>query len=1294
MEMIERHALGAQLELGSLFDAINRSSLEDFKLWKCEDVQNQQEILEKPIFSVKFSSSLDEARENFGIDKEALLGIEIGHFKLHASAQHLEDNFTETNEARVDITCMKTNQTRTISLESIKLLNFDEDVIQKCPQATHFVVEVTEGVIGNISIVKKCSSVRETKIWAESLSRILARFVSIPSPDAEAAVEWEIPEKFKSEDFEFRIGDAIDGQVKTFKDVLDVLAAFPCNLKPMNNTLYAKLMPVSFLDSTSGRKSRELDESLVTKVHNTLKKAKLASVSMIDLENMGVLPFFPKIQSQIMKFREELEICDGLYRENVKKVLFLLKDGVVDDKHLMAQLEKTVRQITKQSAIGCQFVSAKCKECKILFELIEQLESYGFNNALKDSKDVKSSVQQPDSVELVLNLCGHGLGDTQHRLQSQLKSISLDGSESSGENEVSGSDDDESIEWFEDDRIVSFLQQSAKDMREVEKNNNLRGKLDIKYTFGAIAKAFPPMGIGKPRKTCLGDIIMVLDDENYTVSGYFPKPPCDLQVAVSGQTLSIAWDVEPNNVLPCIAFLIRCRPRGNAELDSFDNYYGDNEVWDYHTIDCKVNTSTIDKYLDGNLNSNTEFEIQIATETKIGFTNFCNSVITRTHKKPSVAASLIDFYLNNTSMCNPKQNTSFPRASEEQPWETVGGKKPWDLTDDTLFLGFETSVVRRCSTRDYFNELAVLIVDVVPEYAPEILAAEPTDDNARMIMFVGETGSGKTTQINAFISFLLGGELSDSHRILLIDDRNLDQTKSITRYITVYRIRPLAESFNNNTFYIIDTPGYGDTQSLHTGLDRDKFITASMEVMFNTLPKMNTIVLTSKSGLTRASLGITAAVTNIFQLFAKNVRHCLRTILTFSDAGVSPAIQVLNSLDWPSDRASLVEVNNSAFRIADADNYKVRSCWKLSMEGQQEVLRMLGSIDPVPTAQSAQVTHDRISLSDTCTIVEKKVFQTATETANLLLNLDAISKAIGASAGEKVPVKKIDVVQKDVKPGKFTTLCVECNHTCHEICSRKDDNDKQNCAAMDGGQNNAHCRVCPKKCFWKNHKNASFILVPVERTEYVVPDDLIKQWNSTTNSLEGAALDAMAKFIGLQDTLTSLIDDLVAITEKLKHQSLKHNPSALLNYLKTLVKTAKAQGASPEQLEALTAAQNAMLVQDNIARGNLRGFNESQVLSQVVEEVKEELERRNRLSHMDRAAEEKRPCKLYNQLLQKLPGEVQLKAPPKLREKSKLPLVGSDGALFPENLRAIVQLLKVILKTGSVTAVHSECVTD
>ena len=105
-----------------------------------------------------------------------------------------------------------------------------------------------------------------------------------------------------------------------------------------------------------------------------------------------------------------------------------------------------------------------------------------------------------------------------------------------------------------------------------------------------------------------------------------------------------------------------------------------------------------------------------------------------------------------------------------------------------------------------------MIVDVAPEFLPDIEASSLDNSNeSKVIMFVGETGSGKTTQINAFISYLLGGDLQDKKRILVIDDRNSDQANSITRYITIYRIRPISELFEGKTFYIIDTPGYGDT---------------------------------------------------------------------------------------------------------------------------------------------------------------------------------------------------------------------------------------------------------------------------------------------------------------------------------------------------------------------------------------------------------------------------------------------------------------------------------------------------
>ena len=272
------------------------------------------------------------------------------------------------------------------------------------------------------------------------------------------------------------------------------------------------------------------------------------------------------------------------------------------------------------------------------------------------------------------------------------------------------------------------------------------------------------------------------------------------------------------------------------------------------------------------------------------------------------------------------------------------------------------------------------MVDVAPEFRPEIkgstLKGTKNEINSKVVMFVGETGSGKTTQINAFISYLLGGDIHDKKRILVVDDRESDQAFSVTKHITIYRIRPISDVMEGKTFHIIDTPGYGDT----SGIKRDDFVTKAMSILFDTIPKINAIILTCPASLARATPGMHAVMTNIYHLFAKNVRGCLRTILTFSDAGESQAKRVLKELGWLDFCSDVIEVNNSAFRIANAENCsnpKVRDWWNLSMAGQERVFTSLISMEAVPTDKSSQVTFQRSKLVDICLVVKEHVYNTA-----------------------------------------------------------------------------------------------------------------------------------------------------------------------------------------------------------------------------------------------------------------------------------------------------------------------------
>jgi hypothetical protein len=203
----------------------------------------------------------------------------------------------------------------------------------------------------------------------------------------------------------------------------------------------------------------------------------------------------------------------------------------------------------------------------------------------------------------------------------------------------------------------------------------------------------------------------------------------------------------------------------------------------------------------------------------------------------------------------------------------------------------------------------------------------------------------------------------------------------------------------------------------------------------------------------------------------------------------------------------------------------------------------------------------------------------------------------------------------------------------------------------------------------------------------LVPDQLIKRWNTWINTLEVALLSAIDAYLDLQDELRKDIITLAKLTTELMDMALLHDPTAIINYIDGVIRNARSQGAAPEQLTQLTTAKNTLLlalqVKERGVEGTTRDF---QILHQVLSSVKTEMGRRKELKPVQRAQEEEKPCHLYNKILQTLPLEIKRKAPGPLKRpgwfQSGLGLF--RGAPYSENLRAVVKLVKVVLGDVSV----------
>jgi len=106
---------------------------------------------------------------------------------------------------------------------------------------------------------------------------------------------------------------------------------------------------------------------------------------------------------------------------------------------------------------------------------------------------------------------------------------------------------------------------------------------------------------------------------------------------------------------------------------------------------------------------------------------------------------------------------------------------------------------------------------------PEITFTDKEEGESKVILLIGQTGTGKTTFINAMINIYLGITIDDDFRYLMPKKKNIENNQreinennskntvlSDTKEITVYNIRP-KNGLNFPPLKIVDTPGFGDT---------------------------------------------------------------------------------------------------------------------------------------------------------------------------------------------------------------------------------------------------------------------------------------------------------------------------------------------------------------------------------------------------------------------------------------------------------------------------------------------------
>lgn len=1272
-KIITQPALGQDVQLGMLYDARSMQFYAGVSLWDDEVVNKHQELEEGKVQDSQYSLSysLQEARKNSSLDIEASLGLDLKLFSASGSAKYLNDTKSSTHEARVDVACTVVRRTRRIPQETLAKMTYERHLDD--PRYTHFVAEVVEGGAAALTFARSCSDEEEvTKVTGE----LKVTIVKIPISGG-AKIEYSTDEKKLFETVNISYSGAMAESVVNLEDALRVARDMPTKLSKQLNTLRYKLLPLSVLDSKANRLIRGIDAGLVTETSAALRDGADATLALKELGEEEVFKKqFHSIQAQILNFSKAFSKAEVEFTKVARRLLPELRDGNTDENDKIAELQTALHLFQSRTDITKEYISAKVMESSVLRTTVAELLAQGFENHLGGYKSL--SLLGGKAPRLLLSFGGPTMGKRKHPLQTALEKQSPVSGHEGGDDapaaDDDGDDDDddeeEEEEWFEDQSTVSAVRLGCSQLLQ-QRSLSIP---DVPVIFGvaSINKAYRP-GKRTRSSTSVGDII--LDDKGQLsiVSGKLAHAAAAPKLQVDNQTITVTWEHdrtrEEESVIPTTGYVIKYKRQPNPDKDGAFSRATDNEL--FTEVMCGANeTCRVLK----DLSDDCDYVVAVSVQTSVGASDWSPGSVERTVKLPSVASDMLEFFNENKQRLSASPRTAPPGD--------VAARKPWDLDSPgagkkpSLFLGTVEVSRRRITGKRFKDELAVRIVDVAPEFRPEIVASGVEDVSKTIVaVFTGASGHGKSTEINAFISYLFGGDLEDAARIMVIDDRGAKQSGSVTQMVTCYRIRPLSSAFAGKTLLVVDTPGFGDSR----GFERDAFVTSAMSEFFKTVNHVNAVIFTVRANQARTAF-LRPISTYVFSLFAKDVRGCLRTAYTFSDAGAPLARGALRELGWPVENGEIA-VNNSAFTIVLDGGQKdamIRETWIRSVQGQFKVMAMLRRAAPVSTHKSSEVTRKRMMLEGRCELAEKTILQTANEAQTLIAQLSALAEAVGKAPGQKVKVVNDVSVQKPVQDDKSTTLCLDCNFTCHEVCALSDDAEKMNCVAMSNG----FCTVCKKKCKWDRHRNARYIIVVEQQEQWVVPEDLIKNWNKANNSLEGALLGAMDTYLDVQKSLQGEIMKLAKLSEELTETALLHDPSGLINYLETLFKTAQAQGAPSEHLAQLITAINTLILVCELKGKGETVTRDSSILLDVVGSVRKEMERRMNLTAMERAAEEERPCNLYNSLREQLTGSVKAKAPPAL----KINTGESQGARYSDNLKAVIKLIRLVITDGGVIA--------
>ena len=429
-------------------------------------------------------------------------------------------------------------------------------------------------------------------------------------------------------------------------------------------------------------------------------------------------------------------------------------------------------------------------------------------------------------------------------------------------------------------------------------------------------------------------------------------------------------------------------------------------------------------------------------------------------------------------------------------------------------------------------------------------------EREKIILLVGETGSGKTTWINAFINYIFKVNRMDSFRFKIIEETaEYDQTEEKTHHISIYRLHHQEGMAVDSSITIIDTPGFGDAK----GTDHDKDIEREMNHLFSHtngyVEHINTIAFMLPASSARLSPTQKYIFDSTMSLFGRDFKENLLILFTYADFHHPLALGAVKAHGIDTD--TWFQFDNMAIMETEGDEDEDdidEAMWNLTMKNFHEFTSTFKRLDAKSISQTQTVLSTREKLRFLLSNLKQCVDDTLIHLDQLQREEQLLSKMNRSS--EAYTADYVTYEKVPDPSDRFHTFCEKCQRTCHEDCPVTDE-PLYKCIAMSKANEEATCNICPNKCSWNTHKRIRHMRVkrkiltkPVNMKDIQARYKINKNDNlradqifiQVCDDLDGTACKLKVHFSEITETLESLRDI-----------SLMHWPRNLTSYIDEII---------------------------------------------------------------------------------------------------------------------------------------------